>query len=71
MTTAWHSVISVPQQAAIREMRLTAEATQFHFAKQASTFPLILRNYRTSYEDDYHELPMGGIHPTTWSRCPC
>jgi alpha-glucosidase len=54
----------IPQQPAIREMRLTAEATQFRFSKEATTYPLILRNYRTSYEDDYHELPMGGIHPS-------
>ncbi len=53
----------VPQQAPIREMRLTAEATQFRFSKQGVTYPLILRNYRSSYEDDYHELPMGGLHP--------
>lgn len=53
----------IPEQPAIREMRLAGEATQFHFSKEATTFPLIVRNYRTPYEDDYHELTIGGLHP--------
>lgn len=52
---------SVPEQPSLREIRLTREATRFHIAKDATTFPLILRNYRTSYEDDYHELPLSGV----------
>lgn len=53
---------AVPEQASIRELRLAAEATQFHLSKDATSFPLILRGYRTSYEDDYHELPLSGLH---------
>ncbi|HWC01036.1 MAG TPA: glycoside hydrolase family 97 N-terminal domain-containing protein, partial [Bryobacteraceae bacterium] len=44
----------VPEQPSIREMRLSAEATQFRASKDATTYPLILRDYRSSYEDDYH-----------------
>lgn len=54
----------IPEQAGIREMRLSGEATQFRMAKEATTYPLILRDYRSSYEDDYHELPLGGWHPS-------
>ncbi|PYV17446.1 MAG: glycoside hydrolase family 97, partial [Acidobacteria bacterium] len=53
----------VPEQPVIRELRLTAEATQFRISKDGTTYPLILRGYRTSYEDDYHELPLSGLHP--------
>ncbi len=53
----------IPEQPSIRELRLTAESTQFRVAKEANTFPLILKNYRSSYEDDYHELPLSGLHP--------
>ncbi len=37
--------------------------TQFHFAKDGTTYPLILRDYRTPYEDDYHELAISALHP--------
>jgi alpha-glucosidase len=60
----------VPEQPAIREMRLAAEATQFRLSKDGTTFPLILRGYRTSYEDDYHELPISGIHPENLVALP-
>ncbi len=53
----------VPDQAAIKELRISAESTQFRFSKDATTYPLILANYRTSYEDDYHKLPLSGLHP--------
>ena len=53
---------SVPEQRTVREVRLTGEATQFRMAKDATTYPLILRGYRTSYEDNYHELPLSAIH---------
>ncbi|MBI3280046.1 MAG: glycoside hydrolase family 97 protein [Acidobacteria bacterium] len=53
----------LPEQPAIRELRLAAEATEFRIARDATTYPLILRGYRTSYEDDYHQLPLSAIHP--------
>lgn len=52
-----------PEQPAIRELRLAGEETQFRIAKDATTYPLILRGYRTSYEDDYHQLALSAIHP--------
>ncbi len=53
----------IPEQPSIREMRLSGEGTQFHISKESTTWPLILRDYRSSYEDDYHELPLSGWHP--------
>ena len=53
----------IPEQPAIREIRISAEETQFRMSKDAHTFPLILSGYRSSYEDDYHELPLSALHP--------
>ncbi len=53
----------IPEHPAQREIRITAELTQFHFAKDGTTYPLILRDYRTPYEDDYHELAISALHP--------
>ena len=41
----------VPQQEAIRQFRLAKELTEFHIAKDATAYPLYLKNYRTSYEN--------------------
>ena len=51
----------VPAQDRIREARVTAELTEFAIAKEGSAFPLILDGFRTSYEDDYIRVPLGGI----------
>ena len=53
----------VPDQNLLHEIRLAGEKTEFQLAKDATTYPLILQNFRTSYEDDYHVLPLSGIHP--------
>lgn len=51
----------VPEQPAIRELLVENELTEFRPAREGMTWPLILRNYRTSYEDNYVELPLTGI----------
>jgi alpha-glucosidase len=53
----------VPEQPSLAEMRILNEATQFHFSKDAATFGLISRGFQTSNEDNYHELPLGGLRP--------
>ena len=53
----------VPDQAAVKELRILNESTQFCFSKDANTFPLISRGFQTSNEDDYHELTISGLHP--------
>jgi alpha-glucosidase len=46
----------VPDQAAMREFRLTSEATEFHLSRDATTYALLLPNFRTSYESEYVKL---------------
>jgi alpha-glucosidase len=52
----------VPDQPAIKELRLVNERSQFDFAKDATTYPLILAGYRTSYEDNYKIMPLSAMH---------
>ncbi|MFL6450900.1 MAG: glycoside hydrolase family 97 protein [Bryobacteraceae bacterium] len=40
-------------QPALREYRLTKEATEFRLSRDAVTYALLLPNYRTSYESEY------------------
>jgi len=52
----------LPSQPALMEMRLAGEKTEFQLAKDSTTYPLILENFRTPYEDGYHIMPLGDIH---------
>src|SRR5271167_2374889 len=54
---------SIPEQPALKELSITDEATQFRFHKDPTTWSLILRDFQTSNEDDYHELTIQGLHP--------
>lgn len=51
----------VPAQPALRELQLERELSEFRVAREGTAWPLILANYRTSYEDNYVELPLSGI----------
>lgn len=53
----------VPDQPAAKELRIVNEKTQFVLASDATTYPLILRNFRTPWEDNYHTVPLSGILP--------
>jgi alpha-glucosidase len=46
----------VPDQPAIGEFRLTAEATEFRLSKDATTYALLLPHFRTQYESEYVKL---------------
>ena len=50
----------VPDQPGLKELRITNEATQFHFPKDATTWSLILDDFQTGSEDDYHEISLQG-----------
>jgi len=52
----------VPEQAGVKEIQLASERTQFHLAKDGTTWPLILDGFQTPYEDNYSILPVSGIH---------
>jgi len=53
----------IPEQAALEDLRITNEATEFRFPTDPTTWSLILRDFQTSSEDDYHELTVRGLHP--------
>ncbi len=53
---------AVPSQPGLAELRVVNEATQFRFSKDATTWSLILSDFQTSSEDDYHELTIEGLH---------
>lgn len=53
----------IPNQPQLSALRLAGERTEFQLAKDATTYPLILRNFRTSYEDNYHVLPLSALQP--------
>ena len=60
----------IPSQPLITELRLVNERTEFNFAKDATTYPLLLRNFRTSYEDNYHILPLSALQPESLVALP-
>ena len=53
----------VPAQPALRQVRITHENTNFSFVKDATTYPLILDGYQSSWEDEYQQRQVSGLHP--------
>ena len=52
----------VPEQPAIQQVRIAHELTEFTYAKDASTYPLILDGYQSSWEDEYQLRNVSGLH---------
>ncbi len=52
----------VPEQPALRHVRVEHELTEFRFSKDATTYPLVLDGFQSSYEDDYQMRPVSGLH---------
>jgi alpha-glucosidase len=48
----------VPDQDAIKDLRLKQEDTEFRVSTDATTWALALPNYRSSYESEYVKLPI-------------
>ena len=46
----------VPDQTGLREFRLMKETTEFRLNKDATTYALVLPNFRSSYESEYIKL---------------
>ena len=53
----------VPDQPALKQVRIAHENTEFAYAKDATTYPLILDGYQSSWEDEYQERQVSGLHP--------
>ena len=60
----------LPQQPALKQVRILNESTQFRFSKDANTLGLISRGFQTSNEDDYHELTISALHPEYLMNLP-
>jgi alpha-glucosidase len=53
----------VPEQPRIGQVRIAHELTQFTYPRDASTYPLILDGYQSSWEDEYQLRNVTGLHP--------
>ena len=53
----------VPEQPLLKHVRIAHELTQFTYAKDATTYPLILDGFQSSYEDEYQQRLVSGLHP--------
>ena len=52
----------VPEQPTLKEVRIANELTEFTYARDADTYPLILDGYQSSYEDSYQMREASGLH---------
>lgn len=53
----------VPEQPGMKNARLASELTEFAYAKDAESYPLILDGYQSSWEDEYQLRNVSGLHP--------
>jgi len=53
----------VPEQPLLKQVRIAHEMTEFTYAKDATTYPLILDGFQSSYEDEYQVRQVSGLHP--------
>lgn len=60
----------VPQQEALRVFRLVREKTQFRIAKDATAYPLFVKDYRTSYENIWVKSLLSRILPSATIGLP-
>jgi alpha-glucosidase len=52
----------VPDQPALKQVRINQELTDFRYVKDATTYPLILDGYQSSWEDEYQQRLVSGLH---------
>jgi alpha-glucosidase len=53
---------AIPDQEMLKVVRLVNEKTQFVMAADATTWPLVLKDFHTSWEDNYRTVALSGIH---------
>ena len=53
----------VPDQPSLKQVRIANELTEFSYARDCATYPLILDGYQSSYEDSYQLREVSGLHP--------
>jgi alpha-glucosidase len=52
----------VPEQPLLKQVRIAHELTQFSYEKDATAYPLILSGFQSSYEDQYQQRQVSGLH---------
>jgi alpha-glucosidase len=52
----------LPEQPAIKDVRIEHELTEFRYSKDARLYPLIVDGFQSSYEDEYQIRQVNGIH---------
>ena len=52
----------LPGPAGAKTVRVERELTEFNYPKDATLYPLILQGFQSSYEDDYQQRQVSGIH---------
>ncbi len=52
----------LPDQPDLHKVRIEHELTQFNYAKDATLYPLLLEGFQSSYEDEYQQRNVSGIH---------
>jgi alpha-glucosidase len=60
----------VPWSNPLVDMLIVDEVTEFQFAKDAETYPLIVEDFKTRYEDQYNRITLSGIHPESLIALP-
>jgi alpha-glucosidase len=52
----------VPEQSSLKRIQIAHELTEFSYANDATTYPLILDGFQSSYEDQYQQRQVSGLH---------
>ncbi len=60
----------LPAQDGLRKFTISSEGTGFYFAGEAGAYALNLGSYTTSYETDYHRVPLNQIKPASIVALP-
>jgi len=52
----------VPDQPSLQEAHIAHEGTEFCYAKDSASWPLILDGFQSSWEDEYQQRQVSGLH---------
>jgi alpha-glucosidase len=52
----------VPDQPSLKEAHIAHEGTEFCYAKDSASWPLILEGFQSSWEDEYQQRQVSGLH---------
>jgi alpha-glucosidase len=52
----------LPEQASMKTVRIERELTEFNYPKDATLYPLLVDGFQSSYEDEYQQRQVNGIH---------